>query len=62
MGGLRYNAAAFFGFYGTNLLAMLVAQVGRRLRCMGVAAAAKREGAHWQHRSTQGACSTELQE
>ncbi len=28
MGGLRYNAGAFFGSYGTMLLTMLVAQVG----------------------------------
>ena len=29
MGGLRYNAAAFFGMYGVTLLTMLVAQVWR---------------------------------
>jgi hypothetical protein len=28
MGGLRYNALAFFGIYGVALLCMLVAQVG----------------------------------
>lgn len=28
MGGLRYNALAFFGYLGSNLLAMLVGQVG----------------------------------
>ena len=28
MGGLRYNALAFFGIYGVALLSMLVAQVG----------------------------------
>ena len=27
MGGLRYNAGAFFGLYGTCILCMLVAQV-----------------------------------
>lgn len=30
LGGLRYSAAAFFGQYGTFLLAMLVAQVGEQ--------------------------------
>jgi hypothetical protein len=36
MGGLRYNAGAFFGSYGTMLLTMLVAQVGVGGGCAGV--------------------------